>query len=115
MAKLLYGSICIDTLFNGKIQTGQNGKRYVCIDDLSDHPFLKSESNGKSYVGVTVWVNDTPDNYGNDASIQLSQKKEDRQAKVKPQYIGKLKKNLPVDRTQQQTTSTIISGSGLPF
>lgn len=115
MSQLLYGSICIEDLFISKTVKGKDGKTYVCLDNLSEYPFAKSESNGKHYANVTVWVNDLPDNYGNDASIQLSQKKEDRLAKVKPQYIGNLKKNQPKAAAPEVVTASAPSSYDLPF
>jgi hypothetical protein len=40
------------------------------------------------YLSIDIWINDEDDNYGNDTSINVSQSKEDREAKAKKIYIG---------------------------
>lgn len=40
--------------------------------------FTRGKKNGKAYVSLTIWVNDEPDKYGNDAAIQLNSSKEKR-------------------------------------
>lgn len=63
----------------------------ICLTDIPKEKITTSEKNGKKYLNITVWVNDTPDKYGNNASIQVSRTKEEREAKVTPVYIGNLK------------------------
>lgn len=41
-----------------------------------------------SYLGVTVSVNDETDQFGNNASIYVSQTKEEREAKADRIYLG---------------------------
>lgn len=45
---------------------------------------------GKSgkLVDLTLYVNDEPDQYGNDVSVMMSQTKEERESKAPKQYIG---------------------------
>ena len=43
------------------------------------------------YADIVVWINDEPDQYGNNASIQENLSKEEREKGVKPNYIGNLK------------------------
>lgn len=70
----------------------------ICLTDLIEkakqfHPaFSKSEKNGKVYVNITVWHNEQEDKYGNIMSIQLSEKKDQRQD-GKAFYLGNLKKS----------------------
>lgn len=52
--------------------------------------FNKSEKNGKIYVNVLQWLNEKPDEFGNDSSIQLNPKK-DAPETEKKQYIGNMK------------------------
>jgi len=82
------GTLCITDL----IEKLQSGKFWG----------FTSDKNGKSYVGIEVFANEEPDQYGNSCTIRLSLKKEffeDAVAK-KAQYIANLKDDTP---QQQQT------------
>jgi hypothetical protein len=48
--------------------------------------------NGAQYYNLTIIVNDTKDQYGNDISVQQGQTKEERAAKAKAVFIGNGKK-----------------------
>jgi hypothetical protein len=100
MSKLLTGSIDLNKIDKTKIvSTDKNG-----------NPF---ENNAK-YLNVVVWINDEVDNYGNNASIQISQSKEERDAGVKAIYIGNLKE--PQSRNNEPTsTKTASVEDTLPF
>ncbi|NQY00547.1 MAG: hypothetical protein HRT70_05360 [Flavobacteriaceae bacterium] len=52
---------------------------------------IEQHSNGNTYVPITIFVNDDVDQYGNNASIQLSQSKEEREAKETRTYFGNAK------------------------
>jgi hypothetical protein len=41
-----------------------------------------------TYDKYTMSINDTQDNYGNNASIYVQQTKEEREAKVQKKYVG---------------------------
>ena len=47
----------------------------ICLTDISENfkkkhsGFSKSEKNGKIYANVSIWINDQPDQFGNDGSI----------------------------------------------
>lgn len=74
--KMYYGSIC-HTDYMEMIKTGKFRGQ-------------KSEKNGKIYVNVTFWVNEFPDQYGNDGSIKLNLKEEFKDERMN-QYIGNVK------------------------
>jgi hypothetical protein len=114
MSQLLYGSICIEDAFANKIAQSQDGKKWICIDDLNNGAFQQGK-NGKHYLGVSVWINDQLDQYGNSASISLSQTKEEREAKEKRTYIGNLKSNSPQGTAQSPGVGTHPAvGGGYP-
>jgi len=100
MSKLLTGSIDLSKIDKTKIvSTDKNGK-----------PF----ENGAKYLNVVVWINDEADKYGNNASIQISQSKEERESGVKATYIGNLKE--PQSRNNEPTsTRTASVADDLPF
>jgi len=100
MSKMLTGSIDLNKIDKTKIvSTDKNG-----------NPF----ENGAKYLNVVVWINDEADKYGNNASIQISQSKEEREAGVKATYIGNLKE--PQSRNNEPTsTRTASVADDLPF
>jgi hypothetical protein len=100
MSKLLTGSIDLSKIDKTKIvSTDKNG-----------NPF----ENGAKYLNVVVWINDEADQYGNNASIQISQSKEERDAGAKAIYIGNLKE--PQSRNNEPTSARTASvADDLPF
>ena len=100
MSKLLTGSIDLNKIDKTKIvSTDKNG-----------NPF----ESGAKYLNVVVWLNDEVDKYGNNASIQISQSKEEREAGVKAIYIGNLKE--PQSRNNEPTSArTAQVADDLPF
>ena len=50
-----------------------------------------TEKDGRKWYNVSIIVNDEADKYGNNASIQQGQTKEEREAKEKPVYLGNAK------------------------
>jgi hypothetical protein len=58
-----------------------------------------NKKTGEESVNITISLNDTPDQYGNNASIWISQTKEERDAKAQRVFIGNGKvvydSNLP--------------------
>ena len=51
------------------------------------HSAFTVHQNGKTYVNLTIWHNDEFDQYGNNVSIQLNSKQDQRAAEGKV-YIG---------------------------
>ena len=100
MAKLLTGSINLSKIDKTKIiSTDKNG-----------NPF----ENGSKFLNIVVWINDEPDQYGNNASIQISQSKEERESGVKSIYIGNLKQ--PQTRNNEPTSAKNAQATDdLPF
>lgn len=75
-SQLLGGSICITDLMD-KLKAGHSA-------------FSKSAKNNKVYCNILVWVNPEKDEFGNNASLQLSSTKEFRESEGKI-YIGNAK------------------------
>lgn len=100
----------------GSIDLNKIDKTKIVSRDKDGKPFL----NGAKYLPIVLWVNDEPDKYGNDASIQISQSKEDRESGQKSAYIGNLKSNNQNSQSQQtKDLSQVASPAGeeddLPF
>jgi len=87
MSKLLYGSLDFTKL----LELAKSGNK----------AFSKA-SNGKIYLNVNVWINDEKDNYGNDASVQITFKDATKEEKV---YCGNLKVS------EQQSPKPLEEGS----
>mgnify|MGYP006388642693 FL=1 len=61
----------------------------VSIDlNKLDKSRIVEGKNGAKYYNFTINVNDEKDNYGNDASVTISQTAEERQAKVQRTFVG---------------------------
>ena len=60
-----------------------------------------------SYINLTIFINDEADQYGNNASIIVSQTKEERDAKVDRVYLGNGK---IVGNNQPQKEESVIDG-----
>lgn len=101
MSKLNVGSICITDIL-------EQAKR-------QHSAFVKSPKNGKIYCNVKIWVNDSPDEYGNKVSIQLNSSKEARDTEGKI-YIGNAKEieqQSPQPLSQSDASSISNIGEAL--
>lgn len=92
----------MSTLYNGSI----------CLSDIPKDKITEGK-NGKKYLNITLWVNDTPDQYGNIGSVQVSQTKEQREAQEKKTYIGNFKQPTPATPAPQAAPA--IAADDLPF
>ena len=100
MSKMLTGSIDLNKIDKTKI-----------VDRDKDGNLFQ---NGAKYLNIVVWINDEADKYGNTASIQISQSKEEREAGAKSIYIGNLKE--PQSRSNEPTSAITASVEHtLPF
>jgi hypothetical protein len=92
-------------LFNGSI----------CLSDIPKDKIVESTKNGKKYLNVVIWLNDEEDKYKNIGSIQVSQTKDEREAKATKQYIGNFKKPEQKQEAPQENVSDNIPIDDLPF
>jgi len=98
MGKLLYGSIDFSKL----LELAKSGNK----------AFSKAE-NGKIYLNLNVWINDTKDQYGNDASLQTSFKDASKEDRF---YFGNLKvSEQQPPRPLEENDTDIPSSDDLPF
>lgn len=77
MNQLFYGSICLSDLIEKAKQK---------------HSAFSKGKNGKIYANVNVWLNETPDKYGNLLSIKVNPSKENKDTE-EGFYIGNCKKS----------------------
>jgi hypothetical protein len=85
----------------------------ICLSDIPKDKITEAK-NGKKYLNLTLWVNDTADQYGNIGSIQVSQTKEQREAQEKKQYIGNFKQPQGVAQSPAPVQAPVDDQS-LPF
>jgi hypothetical protein len=83
MSKLYNGSICLTDIPKIKINVGKNGKKYL---------------------SVNVWINDSVDQFGNIGSIQVSLPKAERDAGAKGAYIGNFKEPQAAQNAHASTS-----------
>lgn len=98
------------------MSTFYNGS--ICLTDIPKDKITEGK-NGKKYLNITLWVNDTPDQYGNIGSVQVSQTKDQREAGEKKTYIGNFKQpqavaqgTIPAGAT---TAASADLSDSLPF
>jgi hypothetical protein len=84
----------------------------ICLSDIPKDKITEAK-NGKKYLNLTLWVNDTADQYGNIGSIQVSQTKEQRDAQEKKQYIGNFK--TPTAQSAPVQAAASDTNDDLPF
>jgi len=100
MGKMLTGSIKLHKIEKTKIVT----------TNKYGEPFM----DGAKYLNIVLWINDEPDQFGNNASIQVSQTKEERDQRIKPTYIGNLKE-FKKDSGSMKAPSGETVEDDLPF
>ena len=85
MAGIIKASIDLTKIPKEKIVDGKKGK----------------------YINVTMFINDEPDQYGNNASVIMSQTKEEREAKTPRVYLGNGK---TVGNNQPKQEESVVDG-----
>lgn len=71
-------------IINASIDLNKIDKTKIVTTDKNGQPF----KNGAKYYNITIFVNDQPDQFGNDSSIAANQSKEEREAGDKRVYLG---------------------------
>lgn len=94
--QLFYGSICLTDILEKAKEKHSS--------------FIKAQ-NGKIYININVWENETEDKFGNSMSIQLNPSK-DMKDKEEKFYIGNCKKS---EGAKPITDKDITAIDDLPF
>ena len=80
---------------------------------------IKEHANGSKYYNIQIFINDEPDKYGNNVSVQDNQTKEEREAKDKKNYLGNGKVlwegNQKKSDSVTETKSETPADDDLPF
>jgi hypothetical protein len=93
MSKLLSLKVNLDKIDKSKLYKGSKG----------------------TYLDLDVWINDEPDNYGNDASASLNLSKEERESGAKKVYVGNGKKLFGWGSSTGSNLDVDIGSSAEPF
>jgi len=73
---------------------------------------IVAHENGSLYYSIQIFVNDEPDQYGNDVAIKETLTKKELEEKVKSKYIGNGRTAKPKTVDEQKAKSAI---DDLPF
>ncbi|SEG31336.1 hypothetical protein [Flavobacterium urumqiense] len=74
------------------MKQGKKRTMSICVSDI-DKSKIVAHENGKKYLAIETWDNETPDKYDNDFSVAISFNKEEIEKKkageeVKRVYLG---------------------------
>lgn len=88
-------------------------------EELTKNPYhsaFTKHTNGRTYVNLTIWHNDEFDQYGNNVSIQLNSKQEQRANEGKV-YIGNGKRagTQPQQQPPAPAQTPTTTEEDLPF
>jgi len=97
-------------MLTGSIKLHKIEKTKIVTTNKYGEPF----EDGAKYLNIVLWINDEPDQFGNNASIQVSQTKEERDQRIKPTYIGNLKE-FKKDSSSMKSPSGETVEDDLPF
>lgn len=70
---------------------------------------LRTDDKGRKWLNLSIWVEDQPDQYGNDVSCQIQQSQEEREAKTPRIYLGNGQKKFGWDDAPKPTAATTAS------
>ncbi len=85
----------------------------ICVSDLNPED-LKQTSNGKKYLNITMSARKEVDQYGNNATVYLTQSKEERTEKKEKRYIGNAK-HILFTGNAPENAPTAESFNNTPF
>lgn len=92
MSKLINASINVSKIDKGRLISGKTG----------------------TWLNLSIWINDTPDNNGNDCSIQQSTKKGEEKI-----YLGNgkfyVKKEVAINDPDEYDKNDVPNDGSLPF
>jgi len=77
-----------------------------------DKELLFNAESGAIYCDIVIWLNDKPDQYGNNISIKQGMSKQDREAGKQADYIGNAKEWKSQDNPDNNKQET---KDDLPF
>ena len=85
------------------------------LQQNANHSAFTKHANGRMYVNLTIWENEEVDKFGNNVSLQVNSKKEQRDAEGK-HYVGNGKKSGSAPQQAAAPGQTPVETSTeLPF
>jgi hypothetical protein len=91
----------------------------IDVSKISKDKLVKGEKG--TYLNITISINDEVDQYGNQAGIYESQTKEERESKVKKNYLGNGKiawssdGGTPAKKAPAPAPTPSVEEENLPF
>ena len=85
------------------------------IDKTKIKEVTKKDGSKAKYLDVTIFTKDEKDKYGNDASMTLSQTKDERTAKTPYVYLGNGKVVFSADSVAKSSALSTNDDQSLPF
>jgi len=91
-------------------------KLSVCLTSIPKDKIL-NHANGKQYVSIDCWVNDEPDKFGKDVSLNIQQTKEEREAKAPKIWCGAGETKWGFEKKEAPASKAVVddSESDIPF
>jgi hypothetical protein len=68
---------------------GKSRSLNICVSDIPKDRIFKHE-NGKMYMNISTWDNDTPDKFDNDFSVSMSPTKEETERRKNGEKIDRI-------------------------
>lgn len=90
MAKSLVGSINLAKLQHAIRISSKSGKPYIAIS-LEQEGIYHAVDKNNVYLNLQIFAGDTPDQFGNHATVALSQTKQQIEQKADKVYVGNMK------------------------
>ena len=78
----------------------------------ASHSAFSRSNSGVPYLSLTVWINDSPDQYGNDVKVTLNSSKAKKESEGMI-YVGNGSTNKASGKKQNQSTAAPVDD--LPF
>lgn len=96
-------------------------KAFISVDVLRDaiktnhSSVYTNESDGKQYISVDIWLNDSESQYGTIGNINLSRAKDDESKPIKLANIKPIKKKEDLQELPTPAEKVFNNGGELPF
>jgi hypothetical protein len=85
------------------------------IDKTKIKEVTKKDGSKAKYLDVTIFTKDEKDKYGNDASMTLSQTKDERTSNKDKVYLGNGKVVFSADSVAKNNSNSTSDTDSLPF
>jgi hypothetical protein len=85
------------------------------LSKIDKEKIFKLDQTGNLYLNLDIWINEEPDKFDNIGSINISQKKEEREAKEKKCYLTSKFKLVEFTKAESKPVERHELENDLPF